>query len=102
MGQIFEPYEPDQAHLFPPSPRDWLPDGHLCFFISETVEQLDLSEPAIARMGKRLKTKRGRARFKRRKAIVEPVFGYALPVKVFRLMMSGAWKMLAMPPPSSQ
>lgn len=43
MGQIFEPYEPDQALLFPPSPRDWLPEDHLCFFISETVEQLDLS-----------------------------------------------------------
>jgi hypothetical protein len=43
MGQIFEPYEPDQALLFPPSPRDWLPDGHLAYFISETVEQLDLS-----------------------------------------------------------
>jgi len=44
MGQIFEPYEPDQALLFPPSPRDWLPEGHLAFFISETVEQLELSD----------------------------------------------------------
>jgi len=43
MGQIFEPYQPDQAFLFPPSPRDWLPEGHLAFFISETVEQFELS-----------------------------------------------------------
>ena len=43
MGQIFEPYEPDQAVLFPPSPRDWLPEGHLVYFVSETVEQLELS-----------------------------------------------------------
>lgn len=43
MGQIFEPYEPDQPHLFPPSPRDWLPEGHLAYFISETVDELDLT-----------------------------------------------------------
>ncbi len=43
MGQIFEPYQPGQALLFPPSPRDWLPEGHLAFFVSETVEQLELS-----------------------------------------------------------
>ena len=43
MGQIFEPYDPDQAQLFPVSPRDWLPDGHLVHFISDTVDELDLS-----------------------------------------------------------
>ena len=44
MGQIFEPYDPDQASLFPPSPTDWLPQGHLAYFVSETVEELDLSD----------------------------------------------------------
>jgi transposase len=29
--------------LFPPSPRDWLPEGHLAFFIADTVAVLDLS-----------------------------------------------------------
>ena len=24
-------------------PRDWLPEGHLAFFVSDLVEQLDLS-----------------------------------------------------------
>ena len=28
--------------LFPPSPRDWLPEDHLAYFISETVDRLDL------------------------------------------------------------
>ena len=44
MGQIFEPYDPDQASLFPASPTDWLPDGHLAYFVSDTVEALDLSD----------------------------------------------------------
>jgi transposase len=28
--------------LFPPSPRDWLPEGHLAFFVADTVAALDL------------------------------------------------------------
>jgi len=28
--------------LFPPSPRDWLPEGHLAFFVADTVATLDL------------------------------------------------------------
>ncbi len=40
----FRPYEPDQQLLLPPSLRDWLPPDHLAWFISETVDQLDLSE----------------------------------------------------------
>jgi transposase len=43
MGTSFRQYQPDQSNLFPASPRDWLPDGHLAFFISDTVESLDLS-----------------------------------------------------------
>jgi len=42
-ADIFEPYDPDQDYLFPPSPRDWVPEGHLAHFISDTVDQLDLS-----------------------------------------------------------
>jgi transposase len=43
MGTSFRPYEPEQSHLFPASPRDWLPEGHLAFFISDTVESLELN-----------------------------------------------------------
>jgi len=42
MGQVFYPYEPEQGLLFPPSLREWLPDGHLAHFISDTVDELDL------------------------------------------------------------
>ena len=40
----FRPYDPDQQLLLPPSLRDWLPPDHLVWFISETVDQLDVSE----------------------------------------------------------
>jgi transposase len=42
MPTSFRPYAPDQSLLLPPSPRDWLPEGHLAFFIAETVDALDL------------------------------------------------------------
>jgi len=43
MEAIFEPYEPNQSHLLPPAPRDWLPEGHLAHFVSDTVDQVDLA-----------------------------------------------------------
>jgi transposase len=44
MQPYFRPYEPEQQLLLPPSLQDWLPAGHLAYFISDTVDQLDLSE----------------------------------------------------------
>lgn len=42
MSTTFRPCAPDQSLLFPPSPRDWLPDGHLAFFIADIVAAVDL------------------------------------------------------------
>ena len=47
MPTTFRPCAPDQSLLFPPSPRDWLPEGHLAFFIADTVAALDL-QPCYA------------------------------------------------------
>ncbi len=43
MESFFRTSEPDQALLMPGSPREWLPEGHLAHFISDTVDQLDLA-----------------------------------------------------------
>ena len=42
MPTTFRPYATDQSLFFPASPRDWLPEGHLAFFIADTVAALDL------------------------------------------------------------
>lgn len=44
MSKTFLPYEPTQSFLLPPSPLDWLPEGHLAQFILDTVATLDLSK----------------------------------------------------------
>jgi transposase len=38
----FKEYLPDQAYLLPPSVRDELGSGHLCFFIRGVIERLDM------------------------------------------------------------
>jgi transposase len=43
MPASYLPYEPDQDFLLPPSMREWLPEGHLAYFISDTVDSLDLA-----------------------------------------------------------
>lgn len=43
MPTSFRRYSPDQSLLLPPSPRDWLPENHLSYFVSDTVDTLDLS-----------------------------------------------------------
>ncbi len=43
MPTSFRPYAPDQDLLLAPRLRDWLPEGHLAYFISDMVEELDLS-----------------------------------------------------------
>lgn len=43
MTTSYLPYEPGQLRLLPDALQDWLPDGHLAYFISDAVDQLDLS-----------------------------------------------------------
>jgi transposase len=43
MAKTFRSYLPEQDVLLPPSPRDWLPEDHLVYFVSDLIDQLDLS-----------------------------------------------------------
>ena len=44
MGKTFRPYDPDQLLMLPPSMREWLPEDHEAYFVSDVVETLDLSQ----------------------------------------------------------
>jgi transposase len=43
MSKPFRTYLPEQDLLLPPSLREWLPEDHLAYFVSDVVDQLDLS-----------------------------------------------------------
>ena len=42
MAASYLPYDPQQMLLLPEAMQDWLPEGHLAHFISDTVDALDL------------------------------------------------------------
>jgi transposase len=42
MSKGYRLYLPDQDLLLPPSLREWLPEDHLVYFVSDVVDQLDL------------------------------------------------------------
>jgi hypothetical protein len=43
MAKTYRRYVPEQDFLLPPSLREWLPEDHLAYFVSDMVDQLDLS-----------------------------------------------------------
>jgi transposase len=42
MSKHFRPWNPEQSFLFPPAPRDWLPENHLVYFLLDVIPQMDL------------------------------------------------------------
>jgi transposase len=43
MGKSYRPYDPDQEFLLPPSLREWLPEDHLIYFVSDVIDNVDLT-----------------------------------------------------------
>jgi transposase len=54
----YQDWDPTQSYLLPPSPLEWLPEGHLAFFILDVVAELDLSAIERAIQGKDLRGQR--------------------------------------------
>ncbi len=43
MSRKFREWQPNASWLFPPSPRDWLPEDHLVYFLLDVTAQVDIS-----------------------------------------------------------
>jgi len=43
LTKEYRPYSPHQVLILPPSLQEWLPEGHLAYFISDLVDSFDLS-----------------------------------------------------------
>ncbi len=43
MSKTYRDWSPDQSYMFPPAPKDWLPEDDLVYFILDTVATLDLT-----------------------------------------------------------
>jgi transposase len=43
MSRKLREWQPDASWLFPPSPRDWLSEDHLVYFLLDVTAQVDIS-----------------------------------------------------------
>lgn len=94
MGQIFEPYDPDQPHLFPPSPKDWLPESHLAYFVSDTVDELDL-RPFMSKYTDR-EDGRGSLAYHPRMLLKALIYAYAVGLFSSRRIAAGLEDLIAL------
>ena len=83
MNKTYREWSPDQAYMFPPSPRDWLPEDDLVYFIGETVATLDLT--AIFTHYQR--ELRGQPPFHPRMMVALLLYGYATGTRSSRKIM---------------
>src|SRR3954452_11195039 len=83
MSKTYREWSPDQSYMFPPSPRDWLPENDLVFFLIDTVATLDLS-PIFAHYEREL---RGQPPFHPRMMVVLLLYCYATGTRSSRKIM---------------
>ena len=75
--KTYRPYSPEQSFLLPPSPREWLPEGHLAYYVVDLVDELDLGEIERELQGK---DARGERPYSPRMMTALLLYGYAIGV----------------------
>ena len=75
--KTYKPWNPTVAYLLPPSPRDWLAEDHLVYFLLDLLDQLDLSAIESAVQGK---DHRGTRSFAPRMMVGLLLYGYCVGV----------------------
>ena len=76
MPKGYRTYLPEQDLLLPPSLREWLPENHLVYFVSDVVDQLDLASVHAVYEGE----KRGQPPYDPRLMTKLLVYGYCTGV----------------------
>jgi transposase len=88
----YRPYAPSQPYLLPPSPSEWLPEGHLAYFILDLVEDLDLGD--IERV-LQAKDPRGERPYSPRMMTALWLYGYAVGVTSSRKLEKATYQDVA-------
>ena len=82
MAKGFRPVDRDQPFLLPPDMREWLPGGHLVWFVIDAVAALDLSRFMVRRTPRG--SLAGRAAYDPAMLLALLVYGYAAGVRSSR------------------
>jgi transposase len=83
MSKTYRDWAPDQIVLLPPSPRDWLPESDLVYFLLDTVATLDLT-PIFAHYERE---RRGQPPFHPRMMVALLLYCYATGTRSSRKIM---------------
>ena len=97
MAQNFIGCDRDQSFLLPPDVRDWLPEGHLAWFVLDAVAGMDLGEFYAAYRADGV----GRRAYDPAQVVAVLLYGYARGVRSARAIERAcvedlAFKMIAM------
>jgi transposase len=84
MSKTYREWSPDQASLLPLSPREWLPEGHLVYFLLDTVAAINLA-PIFAHYERET---RGQPPFHPRMMVTLLLYCYATGTRSSRKIMS--------------
>jgi transposase len=82
MAKGYRPVDRDQPFLLPPDMREWLPAGHLAWFVIDAVAALDLSRWRARETPRR--SRAGRAAYDPAMLLALLVYGYATGVRSSR------------------
>lgn len=78
--RTFRPYDPEELWLLPPSPRDWLPEDYLAYFLANLVNELNL-QPILATYGG---VTRGTAPYHPQLLVAVLLYAYAVGIPASR------------------
>jgi transposase len=84
----FRPYAPGQLLLLPPNLNDWIGEGHLALFISDTIDTLDLGEIYADYVHE---TERGNLAYHPAMMLKVLVYGYCVGVMSSRKIEKACW-----------
>jgi transposase len=88
----FRPWNPEQTLLLPPSPREWLSEDHLVFFLLDLAGELDLEEiHAVYRQ----KDPRGEKAYEPRIMVVLLLYAYCVGLPSSRKIERACYEDLA-------
>ena len=80
MRKIYRPYDPDQQLLLPAALQEGLPPDHLAYFVSDVVDQLNLSAIMARHQGE----ERGGPPYHPWMMVKVLLYGYCMGVASFR------------------
>jgi len=92
MAKYFRTYNIDQPMLFAPDVREWLPERHLAYFISDIIEDMDLSEVYASYVSK---SGRGASAIDPRLLLKLLIYGYCKGVRSSRRIEQATYEDIA-------